>query len=258
MKSMFAFAVVLVLAVAGCSTAPSVRVSPFKMAPGQQVPQVSVAAHPARPPAPESLNYLLYLPKDYDQDTTRRWPIVLFLHGAGERGTNIDKVTVHGPPKLVKAGRDFPFILVSPQCPEGTRWNADRLMALMDELGGRLRVDPARWYVTGLSMGGFGSWDLATMYPDRWAAAAPVCGGGRTIDVLLKNKPEVKTIGVWAFHGGKDNVVLPDESERMVSTFKRAGNADVRLTVYPEAGHDSWTAAYNDGALYDWLLQHHR
>jgi predicted peptidase len=108
-------------------------------------------------------------------------------------------------------------------------------------------------------MGGYGSWELAVKHPERFAAVAPICGGGERIRTLLPAQREaLKTLGVWAFHGGKDSVVVPAESERMVEAFKKAGNESVKHTVYPEAGHDSWTQAYNDPAFFDWLLQHSR
>jgi predicted peptidase len=129
------------------------------------------------------------------------------------------------------------------------------LIALLDELQATLPIDPRRVYVTGLSMGGYGTWELAVKHPERFAAVAPICGGGERIRTLLPARQEaLKTLGVWAFHGGKDNVVVPAESERMIEAFKRAGNATVKYTVYPEAGHDSWTRAYNDPALFEWLL----
>jgi predicted peptidase len=208
----------------------------------------------------DQFSYLLYTPADYGVDTTKQWPLVLFLHGAGERGSELDKVTVHGPPKLVKQGRNFPFILVSPQCPDDQRWQADALIGLLDGVQAKLRVDPKRVYVTGLSMGGYGSWSLASRYPERFAAVAPICGGGERIDILLAGRrgPALKTLGIWAFHGAKDNVVPLNESERMVDAFKKAGNTDVKLTVYPEAGHDSWTEAYNTAELFEWLLKHSR
>ena len=205
------------------------------------------------------LEYLLYLPKDYAADASRQWPLVLFLHGAGERGSDLQKVAVHGPPKLVQAGRDFPFILVSPQCPEGQTWDDSVLISLLDELQAKYRVDPKRVYATGLSMGGYGTWALALRHPQRFAAVAPICGGGDRIRALLPAQREaLKTLGVWAFHGAKDNVVVLGESERMVDALKKAGVTDIQLTVYPEAGHDSWTQAYNEPTFFDWLLKHSR
>ena len=205
------------------------------------------------------LNYLLYVPKAAAAEPSKRWPLVLFLHGAGERGTNLNAVAVHGPPKLVAAGREFPFILASPQCPSGQVWNSTTLLALLDELQASLPVDGRRVYVTGLSMGGYGTWELAVKHPERFAAVAPICGGGERIRTLLPAQREaLKTLGVWAFHGGKDNVVVPAETERMVEAFKKAGNESVKHTVYPEAGHDSWTQAYNDPALFEWMLKQSR
>jgi predicted peptidase len=207
-----------------------------------------------------TLRYLLYTPKGYGQEK-KKWPLMVFLHGAGERGTNLAAVAVHGPPKLVKEGKDLSFVLISPQCATGDHWQPEALMALVDEALKKYEVDPERVYLTGLSMGGFGSWALATMYPERFAAVAPICGGGNVIDVLLPAKGKeaaLKSLPIWAFHGAKDPVVKLEESERMVEAFKRAGNSAVKLTVYPEAQHDSWTEAYNDPELFKWFLEQKR
>jgi predicted peptidase len=206
-------------------------------------------------------NYLLFLPKDYSAESRKKWPLMLFLHGAGERGTNVWKVAVHGPPKIVRAKPNFPFIVVSPQCPTGQRWNNEVLLNLLEEISGKYAVDSHRLYATGLSMGGYGTWSLASEYPEKFAAVAPICGGGDVIPILLagnKKKAALKSLGVWAFHGGKDPVVKLEESQKMVEAFKKIGGEDVKLTVYPDAGHDSWTEAYNDPALYEWLLKHTR
>jgi predicted peptidase len=206
-------------------------------------------------------NYLLFLPAQYKKGSSTRWPLLLFLHGAGERGTNIWKVAAHGPPKLVKNTPDFPFIVVSPQCPTGERWSANILNALLDDVTRRYRVDTNRVYLTGLSMGGYGTWKLALAHPQRFAAIVPICGGGETIDVLLAGRRRaaaLKTMGIWAFHGAKDPVVPLEESERMANALKRAGCTNVQLTVYPDATHDSWTETYNNPKLYDWLLAHRR
>lgn len=208
-----------------------------------------------------TLDYLLYLPQGYDAKGNTTWPLMLFLHGAGERGSDLTKVAIHGPPKLVKEGKQFPFILVSPQCPENERWQADTLLALLDDLRAKYRVDPKRVYLTGLSMGGYGSWSLGVSHPEKFAAIAPICGGGQTIDVKLASRqkaPILKTLGVWAFHGGKDSAVPVEESERMVKELKRAGCTDVKLTVYPEASHNSWTVTYDNPELYEWFLKHSR
>lgn len=207
------------------------------------------------------LKYLLFVPKDYQAHSQKRWPLIFFLHGAGERGTNIWKVAVHGPPKLVAKDPDFPFIVVSPQCPEGQVWSSDVLLGLLDKVEHQLNVDKGRVYLTGLSMGGYGSWDLGLQNPERFAAIVPICGGGQLITVLLAQgtkREALQSLGVWAFHGGKDPVVPLEESQRMVNLLKKSGVRDVKLTVYPEAGHDSWTEAYNDPELYKWLLSHAR
>lgn len=205
------------------------------------------------------MEYLLFLPQSYSDDKDKRWPLMLFLHGAGERGTNIAKVTVHGPPKIVKEKADFPFILVSPQCPSGQIWSDEALLGLVDELVKKHRVDETRVYLTGLSMGGYGTWSLGIKYPDRFAAIAPICGGGDTLPILLPapgKQAALKQLPVWVFHGAKDSIVPLNESERMVNALKRAGNENVKFTIYPEADHDSWTETYLNQELYDWMLQH--
>lgn len=205
--------------------------------------------------------YLLFLPKDYDATASKKWPLILFLHGAGERGTNVWKVAVHGPPKIVKAKPGFPFIVVSPQCPTGQRWSNDVLLALLDEVTKQHKVDQSRIYLTGLSMGGFGTWSLGLAYPEKFAAIAPICGGGERISVQLAGRERaaaLKSLPVWAFHGAKDPTVPLAESERMVEALKKAGCKEVELTVYPEAQHDSWTETYNNPKLYEWFLAHER
>ena len=187
--------------------------------------------------------------------------MILFLHGAGERGTNLALVAVHGPPKLVRQKREFPFIIVSPQCPEGETWSNDVLLGLLDAVMKKYRVDTNRVYLTGLSMGGYGTWSLGIRYPEQFAAIAPICGGGETIDVLLANRQRsaaLKTLAVWAFHGAKDPTVPLEESEHTVAALKKAGVKEVELTVYPEAVHDSWTETYENPKLYEWFLLHER
>ena len=205
--------------------------------------------------------YLLFLPAGYKEDAGKKWPLMLFLHGAGERGSDIRKVAVHGPPKIVKDRPDFPFILVSPQCPSGQSWSDDLVLGLLDEVMKEYRVDAKRVYLTGLSMGGYETWSLGLRYPSRFAAIAPICGGGSTLPILLPDQGQqaaLKKLPVWVFHGGKDPVVKLEESERLVHMLKAIGNQNVKFTVYPEAGHDSWTEAYKNPELYDWLLEQSR
>jgi predicted peptidase len=191
--------------------------------------------------------YLLYLPEGYGTDD-RAWPLVLFLHGAGERGTDLELVKKHGPPKLIAEGKSFPFIMAAPQCPTGSWWSDDILMGLLDEVEDKYRVDPARIYVTGLSMGGYATWRLAMTQPNRFAAIIPVCGGGEENQVCA-----IKHVPAWVFHGAKDPVVALRESEKLVDSLKACGG-NVKFTVYPEAGHDSWTETYNNPDVYDWML----
>ncbi len=200
-----------------------------------------------------SIKYLLYLPKGYGEKE-RKWPLMMFLHGAGERGSNLNKVKVHGPPKIVEAGKDLPFIIVSPQCPKDDWWTErdDELIHLLDDIQKRYDVDAERVYLTGLSMGGYGTWTLGSTYPERFAAIVPICGGGkRFFGWRLKDVP------VWAFHGGKDSVVPLRESAEMVQAVNRGGG-DAKLTVYPDANHDSWTKTYDNPELYKWLLKHRK
>jgi len=206
-------------------------------------------------------DYLLFLPKDYASQPAKKWPLILFLHGAGERGNDVWLVAKHGPPKIVRDKPDFPFIVVSPQCPSGQTWGNEVVLALLDEVCAKCAVDKSRVYLTGLSMGGYGTWGLGVAHPEKFAAIVPICGGGDPIRVVLadgQRAEALRTLPVWAFHGAKDPVVKPSESERMIAAFKQIGAKEVKLTVYPEAGHDSWTEAYNDPKLYDWLLAHSR
>lgn len=196
------------------------------------------------------LKYLLFLPEGYEQGD-KKWPLILFLHGAGESGDNLSKVKIHGPPKIVEKKADFPFIEVSPQSP-GRGWNVDALKGLLDEVMHDYRVDRDRVYLTGLSMGGFGTWSLAAAHPEYFAAIAPICVGGNPSDAA-----KLKSLPIWVFHGAKDEVVPLDRSQQMVDALKEAG-ADVKFTVYPDAHHDSWTETYDNPKLYDWLLEHKR
>lgn len=197
------------------------------------------------------LEYLLHVPADYDAEG-KGHPLILFLHGAGERGSDIQKVAVHGIPKIAAAQDDFPFIAVSPQCPGGSWWTseAEALEALLAEVIATHNVDESRVYLTGLSMGGFGSWALAIRNPDLFAAVAPICGGGDPEKVAA-----IKDVPVWNFHGAEDSVVDPKQSQAMVDALEAVGG-DVKYTLYPGVDHDSWTATYDNPELYEWFLSH--
>ncbi len=198
---------------------------------------------------PKTMNdkYLLYLPQNYDQEKIP-FPIILFLHGAGERGENLDFVKRHGPPKIIETGKDLPFIILSPQCKDKLWWDSDELFILLQEVISKYNIDAKRIYLTGLSMGGFGTWDLAIKHPETFAAIAPICGGGDPSKVCA-----IKDLPIWAFHGVKDTVVPIKRSEEMVEKLK-ACNGNPKFTVYPEADHDSWTETYNNPKLFEWLL----
>lgn len=219
--------------------------------PGKQVGQHFVSG--ALPE--QKFGYLLFLPKDYGKDN-RKWPVMMFLHGSGERGDDLNLVKVHGPPKLVESRPDFPFIVVSPQCPKDHSWSGEiqphLLVELLDNVLTRFATDHQRVVVTGLSMGGFGSWTLAARYPGRFAAAVPICGGGDPDDAS-----KMTSVPFWVFHGAKDTGVPLKLSEEMVAAVTNAGGS-AKLTVYPEAGHDSWTETFKNEAVYDWLLAQRR
>jgi predicted peptidase len=196
-------------------------------------------------------DYLLYLPEDYEK-SKEGWPLIVFLHGAGERGSDINMVKKHGVPKIVEGKKDFPFVVLSPQCSTETWWNNDTILALIDDITARYKIDRDRIYLTGLSMGGFGTWSLAIQEPHKFAAIAPICGGGQP---LLTSR--IKHLPTWVFHGAKDSVVPLKASEEMVNALK-ANGGDVKFTVYPDANHDSWTATYDNPELYKWFLEHKR
>jgi predicted peptidase len=203
--------------------------------------------------------YVIFVPHNYDG--TKEFPVILFLHGAGEtKGGKKMPVEVGIGPAIKKREKDFPFIVVIPQAEAakskiGGRWYADapdgkRAIAILDEVMKEYRVDPKRQYLTGLSMGGFGTWHMAFSHPDRWAAIAPVCGGGDP-----KAAEKIKHIPTWVFHGADDPTVKADLSRSMVDALKKAG-AEPKYTEYPGVGHNSWDRAYGTDELYTWFLKH--
>jgi predicted peptidase len=201
-----------------------------------------------------TLDYYLYLPEGYGKDD-KKWPLMMFLHGGGEGGKgpqDLPKVLKHGPPKICEE-KKLPFIVVSPQS-RGMGFPVDGLNALLDEVLANYKCDPDRVYLTGLSMGGGGTWQFATAHPERFAAIVPICGAGNS----PKDAAKLKDLPTWVFHGGKDTTVPLSRSESMVQAIKDAGGAKVKLTVYPDAGHDSWTVTYNNPELYTWLLEQKR
>jgi predicted peptidase len=198
-----------------------------------------------------TMTYLLYLPKDYEQKPS--WPLMLYLHGGGERGKGPDAVKRTGPPQMIEAGHPFPFIVVSPLCPKERWWEPLELTALLDDIVRQYKVDQDRIYVMGHSMGGFGTWLLAAYTPNRFAAVVPICGFGSD-PLLVRLFPNTP---VWVFHGAKDQLVPLERSKQMVEALKKCGGS-VKFTVYPEAGHDAWTQTYANPEVYEWLLQQKR
>jgi predicted peptidase len=175
--------------------------------------------------------------------------LVLFLHGAGERGSDLELVKKWGPPRQVAEGKELPFLLISPQCPENEPWNVGALEKLVESVAAEFPVDSGRIYVTGLSMGGYGTWHLLARRPDLFAAGVPICGGGNPADA-----ESLKEIPIWAFHGDQDAAVPLSKSQEMVTAIQKAGGKQVQLTVYPGVGHNSWSPTYDNPDVYQWLL----
>jgi len=202
-----------------------------------------------------SLHYLVYTPQNY-QGSEKKVPLVLFLHGIGERGTNLEIVKLFGIPKEIEDGVEFPFLVVSPQCPEDTIWanELDALHALLEHIIEQYRVDTSRIYLTGLSMGGNGVWHLAASYPSMFAAVVPICGWANTLIGFPERIKVLKDVPVWAFHGEKDEIVPLKGSQELVDALK-ANQGNVKFTTYPDTDHDSWTQTYQNPDLYEWLLQ---
>ena len=206
------------------------------------------------------LKYLLYLPKGYSRKPEAKWSTILFLHGMGERGDDLEIVKKHGIPKIVEVKDDFPFIAISPQCPMTYMWTMmmDELHALLVDAVQRYNVDEARIYLTGLSMGGYGAWHLAAAYPELFAAVVPICGGMIHDNSGYPDKIKIlKDMPIWIFHGAKDEAVLIKNSKELYNALKKLGG-NVKFTVYSDLGHDSWTKTYDNPNLYKWLLKQKR
>ena len=195
--------------------------------------------------------YLVSFPDTYQDDLHKNWPLLLFLHGAGERGSDLQQVRRHGP-LAASAPDDLPFVIVAPQCAEEEWWLPDAVGALVDECREVYRIDESRMYATGISMGGTGVWDLAARRPGLFAAIAPVCGRADPVRARA-----LRGVPVWAVHGAQDTVIPPEQSRTMVEAVRAAGGT-ARLTMLPDAGHDAWSSTYTKSDIYDWLLQHQR
>ncbi|MBI2804193.1 MAG: dienelactone hydrolase family protein [Planctomycetes bacterium] len=197
--------------------------------------------------------YIVFVPKTYTGE--KEYPVILFLHGAGETGTDGKRQAAVGLGKAIRNKKgDFPFIVVFPQSQKRT-WragsgDAKRALAILEVVQKSYKTDKKRVYLTGLSMGGFGTWSLAAAYPDRWAAIAPVCGGGDP-----KSAGKIKDIPTWNFHGDADKAVNVKLSRAMIAAIKKAGG-NPRYDEYPGVGHNSWDRAYGNAELYTWFLKH--
>jgi predicted peptidase len=265
------FAVSMLLAgmLAGCaappSAVPTAASAPTASAPTASpagpvtYPAVSAAARTGQHPHTSKagdVNFLLYLPAAYATDQQKEWPLILYLHGSGEKGNDVQALTAQPLPETLAVQPGFPFIVASPQLgPEHETWAAmiEPLEKLLDELQRTLRVDRQRVYLTGLSLGGAGAWELALHDPGRFAAVVPIAGfyRGDPNDICA-----LKDIPTWVFHGAQDTIVPPSASQGMVEALKACGG-DPRFTLYPDADHiGSWREAYAQPELYTWMLSH--
>ena len=199
----------------------------------------------------ETMDFWFFMPSDETAKTDDGFPLMLFLHGSGERGDDPTAVKNHGPAKLCdnpEIAKTWKFITLSPQCKRGAYWSPLQLIKLIDQVCESYPVDRSRIYVTGLSMGGYGTWSVASVAGSKIAAIAPICGWFDT------EKASTITMPVWAFHGDADQAVNVESERAMINAVKDAGNPDVIFTVYPGVPHDSWTRTYANPLLYDWLL----
>jgi len=196
--------------------------------------------------------YVLQLPADYQKDAKRRWPLLLALHGSGERGVDLGIVRRSSLPARVSMRGGLPMIVVSPQCPPDQEWSVERLNALLDELITRYRVDPDRVYLTGYSMGAYGAWNFAAQHGDRIAAIVPISGEWDVSDA-----GGLKDLPAWIFHGQNDTIVPVGGEQKMVDALKKL-RAPVRFTLYPDAGHECWDRTYDNDELFRWMMRQKR
>ena len=196
-----------------------------------------------------SISYRTYFPEGYCGESAG-FPMLFFMHGAGEIGTDLDLLERATLPRFIKQGLELPFVTVCPQCVE--MWDVRILDPLLDEVIARFNADPARVYITGSSMGGLGTWLLANVAADRVAAIAPICPSFACI-----NPENFRGLPVWVFHGAMDAVAPIEETDRMIALLRNAG-CDVKFTEYPDLEHDAWTPAYHDPELWEWMLSHRK
>ena len=198
----------------------------------------------------EKFNYNVFFPENFCEGM----PMIVALHGAGERGDDHSKINIHGPARYASEGRRIDAVVVAPQCPAGFTWNmlTVELKELIDFVAGEYKVDPDRISLTGLSMGGFGTWEMGINYPGFFSALAPVCGGGMSWRVR-----EIGNTPVWTFHGDKDDVVPISGTVAMVDRLRAAGG-NVKFTLFNGVKHNSWAPAYEDTTVIEWLISQNR
>ena len=197
----------------------------------------------------DKLRYLIRYPDGFSGE--KKYPILLFLHGAGTRGDDMSRLIYNPFFSLTAKHKNFPFVCVAPLCTENTWFDMwEDLKKLVAEIANLPFAYPNRIYVMGASMGGYATWQLAMSMPTYFAAIVPICGGG-----MYWNAGRLANVPVWAFHGAKDTTVLLEESVKMVEAVKKHGG-DAKLTVYPENKHDSWSDTYSNPEVFSWLLQH--
>ncbi|MFO7657899.1 MAG: PHB depolymerase family esterase [Bacteroidales bacterium] len=196
--------------------------------------------------------YLIYLPDDYQAKPEKDFPLIIYLHGASLRGSDLNLVKKYGIPYLIEKGEQFDFIIVSPQCPLKKSWDSENWFDnLYAEVTAKYRVDADRVYLTGMSLGGFGTWSLAIEYPDKFAAIVPLCGGGKPEKICA-----ISHIPVWAFHGTSDSVVAITRTGELVTKLLKC-NGNVKFTRLKGKGHAiQWV--YEDRKIYSWMLNHKR
>jgi pimeloyl-ACP methyl ester carboxylesterase len=203
-------------------------------------------------------HYLSYLPKDYSADPVKKWPLIIYLHGGSDRGIDLNKLYASGIPDQIYRGREFPFIIISPQCPEHIRWSTDNWFEnFIKEVTAKYRIDKNRVYLTGVSLGGSGTWYIAIKYPDKFAAIAPISGFTSHMDYIDKNIDKLMDMPIWAFHGKIDNVVPFEETERIIKKLE-GKYAELKFSVEPEVGHWIHWQVYPNQELYDWFLKHNK
>lgn len=207
-----------------------------------------------------SLQYQLILPERYEAKPEQRWPLVLFLHGAGERGEDFSKIYRHNPMRRILQGWNLEAIMLVPLCPElppELWWDARLPLVnqLLDRIQAQYRVDPDRISVTGFSMGAFGTMAVVGRDPSHFAAAAPICGGADFRQAYRVGKAKLP---IWIFHGDADPIIPLGEAHHIVDVLKHAGHDQFKLTIYPGVDHDSWNQTYAQDEFWQWLLSQHR